>query len=128
MTEVANVKNTGLRGVTVADAKISFIDGEKGVLIYRGYRIEELAEKPSFMEVAFLILNGHLPRDGELEEFQAVIRDLRHIPGYMYESTDPCPQNQSLWTCFKPQYPFLPWTTQISKMTQGRQTSGPPWD
>ena len=43
MAEVVNVKNTELRGVTVADTKISFIDGEKGVLIYRGYRIEETA-------------------------------------------------------------------------------------
>ena len=52
MAEVVNVKNIGLRGVTVADTKISFIDGEKGILIYRGYRIEELAERSSFMEVA----------------------------------------------------------------------------
>ena len=42
MAETVNVKNIGLRGVTVADSKVSFIDGEKGILIYRGYRIEEL--------------------------------------------------------------------------------------
>ncbi len=44
MAEAVRVKNIGLRGVTVADTKISFIDGEQGILIYRGYRIEELAE------------------------------------------------------------------------------------
>ncbi len=43
MAQVVNVKNAGLRGVAVADTKISFIDAEKGVLIYKGYRIEELA-------------------------------------------------------------------------------------
>ncbi len=58
MSETVNVKNVGLRGVTVADTKISFIDGEKGVLLYRGYRIEQLAKDSSFMEVAYLILNG----------------------------------------------------------------------
>ena len=46
-TEV-RMKNTGLRGVKVADTKISYIDGENGILIYRGYRIEELAERCSF--------------------------------------------------------------------------------
>ena len=45
MSEEIRVKNTGLRGVTVADSAISFIDGEKGVLIYRGYRIEDLADR-----------------------------------------------------------------------------------
>ena len=39
MAEEHVIKNTGLRGVTVADTKISYIDGKKGVLIYRGYRI-----------------------------------------------------------------------------------------
>lgn len=83
MTEAVSVKNIGLRGVTVADTKISFIDGKKGVLIYRGYRIEELAEKSSFMEVAFLILNGHLPTKSELETFQEAIRIFRANPEYV---------------------------------------------
>ena len=45
MTSEVRIKNTGLRGVTVADSGVSFIDGEKGILIYRGYRIEDLAER-----------------------------------------------------------------------------------
>ena len=68
--EAVRVKNIGLRGVTVADTKISYIDGENGVLIYRGYRIEELAEQSTFMETAFLLLNGYLPKHSELEEFE----------------------------------------------------------
>ncbi len=59
-TEV-RLKNTGLRGVKVADSKISYIDGEKGVLIYRGYRIEDLADKSSFEETLYLLLNGVMP-------------------------------------------------------------------
>ena len=48
---------------------ITFIDGEKGILRYRGYPIEELAEKSSFLEVAWLLLNGDLPTHDQLEKF-----------------------------------------------------------
>src|SRR5574339_510469 len=52
---------------------ITFIDGEKGILRYRGYPIEELAEKSTFLEVAWLLLHGELPKKKELESFQAEI-------------------------------------------------------
>jgi len=48
---------------------ITFIDGDKGILRYRGYPIEQLAEQCSFLEVAYLILNGELPTAAELAEF-----------------------------------------------------------
>jgi citrate synthase len=48
---------------------ITFIDGDKGVLRYRGYDIAELAERSSYLETAFLVLNGELPTKSELEEF-----------------------------------------------------------
>ena len=86
MTEVVNVKNTGLRGVTVADTKISFIDGEKGVLIYRGYRIEDLAEHATFMEVAFMLLNGALPGKNELKTFEKQVMEARQLPGYVFDT------------------------------------------
>lgn len=86
MAEVVNVKNTGLRGVTVADTKISFIDGEKGVLIYRGYRIEDLAEHATFMEVAFLLLNGALPGKNELKTFEKKVMEARQLPGYVFDT------------------------------------------
>ncbi|MFQ5928852.1 MAG: citrate synthase, partial [Acidobacteriota bacterium] len=54
-------------------SRITFIDGEKGILWYRGYPIEELAENYSFLEVAYLILNGELPSEGEGEEWRWAI-------------------------------------------------------
>jgi citrate synthase len=73
-------------GVTVYDpgflntasciSRITYIDGDKGILRYRGYPIEELAEKSSFMEVSFLLLYGELPTSRELEHFTH--RVLRH--------------------------------------------------
>ena len=53
---------------------ITFIDGEKGVLMYRGYPVEQLAEHSSFMEVCYLLLNGELPTSDELEGFEETIR------------------------------------------------------
>ena len=50
MSQTVHVKNVGLRGVTVADTKISFIDGDNGILLYRVYRIEELANSYTFEE------------------------------------------------------------------------------
>jgi citrate synthase len=50
-------------------SSITFIDGEKGILRYRGFDIDELARKSSFLEVAFLVLNGELPTESELDEW-----------------------------------------------------------
>ena len=60
-------------GVTAAcDSKITYIDGDAGVLMHRGYPIEQLAEKSSFMEVAYLLLHGELPTQGQLDEFTPI--------------------------------------------------------
>ncbi|MCB2184913.1 MAG: citrate (Si)-synthase [Deltaproteobacteria bacterium] len=82
MAEEVRVKNTGLRGVTVADSKVSFIDGVKGVLIYRGYRIEELADNCSYMETCHLLLKDHLPTAQELAPFEAAITARRALPEF----------------------------------------------
>jgi citrate synthase len=55
-------KNTG-----ATTSAITFLDGEQGILRYRGYPIEQLAEKGSFLEVAYLLLNGELPNAKELD-------------------------------------------------------------
>ena len=66
---IVRLKNIGLRGVTVADTKISHVDGENGILIYRGYRIEELAQSSTFEETAYLLHHDGLPSENELREF-----------------------------------------------------------
>ena len=53
---------------------ITFIDGEEGILHYRGIPIEDLASKSNFMEVSFLLIYGHLPTRAELESFETAIR------------------------------------------------------
>lgn len=62
-------KNTG-----ATKSAITFLDGEEGVLRYRGYSIEELAEKASFIEVAYLLIYGELPNTAQLAEFDHLIR------------------------------------------------------
>src|SRR5690242_5340359 len=52
---------------------ITFIDGDKGILEYRGYPIEQLAERSSYLEVAYLVMNGELPTQRQLAEFTHVI-------------------------------------------------------
>ena len=62
-------KNTGS-----CQSNITFLDGEKGILRYRGYSIEELAEKADFLELAFLLIFGHLPNKKQLDKFLADIK------------------------------------------------------
>src|SRR5437899_3183099 len=57
----------GFMNTASCQSKITYIDGDKGILRYRGYPIEQLAEKSTFLETAYLILNGELPRRAEYE-------------------------------------------------------------
>lgn len=87
MTPVqSDLKNKGLRGISVTDTKISHIDGNRGILIYRGYRIEELAKYSTFPEVLFLLMHGKLPRRTELKELELNLLESRHLPHFAVES------------------------------------------
>ena len=55
------------------ESSITFIDGDEGVLLHRGYPIEQLAEKSSFLEIAYLLLNGELPNTNEFKKFSYII-------------------------------------------------------
>lgn len=59
----------GYGGTAACESRITFIDGDEGVLLYRGYPIEQLAEKSTFLEVAYLLIHGELPNRAQLEEF-----------------------------------------------------------
>ena len=101
------LKNTGLRGVKVADTKISYIDGENGILIYRGYRIEELAVQSSFMEIAFLLLEGTLPAKAELEEFNRNIVAARQVPDFVYDALKHLPKTANPMDVLQATVPLL---------------------
>ena len=60
----------GFKNTASTESAITFLDGEKGILRYRGYSIEDLAENASFLEVAFLLIYGELPNSKELYNFQ----------------------------------------------------------
>jgi citrate synthase len=59
----------GFTSTASCESKITYIDGDQGVLLHRGYPIEQLAEKSSFMEVAYLLLNGELPSKASYDQF-----------------------------------------------------------
>ena len=70
----------GLRDVYIDKTQSSFIDGEIGKLLYRGYSIHDLAEKSTFEETVYLLLFGKLPSQKELDDFDAQLRANRTIP------------------------------------------------
>lgn len=69
----------GLEGIPAAQSSISYVDGQKGVLEYRGIRIEELAGKSTFLETAYLLIWGKLPTKEELVDFEKEIASHRRI-------------------------------------------------
>ena len=70
----------GLKDVYLDTTESSFIDGQKGKLLYRGYSIHDLAEKSTFEEVTYLLLYGALPTKRQLQELDATLRANRTIP------------------------------------------------
>jgi citrate synthase len=63
----------GFMSTASCNSAITYIDGEQGILLYRGYPIEQLATKASFLEVAYLLLYGELPNETELVDFEQLI-------------------------------------------------------
>ena len=78
----------GLKDVYLDTTESSFIDGEVGKLLYRGYDIHDLAEKSTFEEVIYLLLNAKLPNKQELAEFDALLRANRRIPDQVIQVLD----------------------------------------
>lgn len=93
MSERVETKNIGLRGIKIADTRISDVDGEKGILIYRGFNIVDLAQSSTFEEVSFLLLNDRLPTRAELKEFQSELALERKIPQAVLEYMKMLPQS-----------------------------------
>ena len=81
-------KNTGS-----CESAITFLDGEQGILRYRGYAIEELAEKADFLEVAYLLIFGELPNKEQLEAFHLDIKNESHVDEEMKKILDAFPKS-----------------------------------
>ncbi len=79
-TSTASSVVEGLRDVIAGNSSICYLDGEAGVLAYRGYNIHDLAAKSSFEEVCFLLWNGSLPTKSELAELKAQLVAARPLP------------------------------------------------
>ena len=60
----------GFTSTASCESQITFIDGDEGILLHRGYPIDQLAERSNFLEVAYLLLEGHLPNQGEFDKFK----------------------------------------------------------
>ena len=100
-------KNTGS-----CESAITFLDGEKGILRYRGYAIEELAEKADFLEVAYLLIFGELPTQPQLDKFHADIKshsvvddDIKKILDAFPKSAHPMGVLSSLTSALTAFYP-----------------------
>ena len=81
-------KNTG-----ACESKITFLDGEEGKLMYRGYPIEQLAEKSSFVEVMYLLIKGELPTQAELDKFIADINEYNYVSEDLIKILDAFPSS-----------------------------------
>ena len=84
----------GFMATAACESKITYIDGDNGVLLYRGYPIEQIAAKSNFLETAYLLTHGDLPVSGQFEQFDRSIRYhtmineslLRFFNGFHYDS------------------------------------------
>ena len=102
----------GLEGVPATKSNISFIDGDKGLLAYRGYPIEMLAERSTFEETALLLLDGKLPTAPQLKEFDRQMRKNRRVKFRIRELMRQLPPTGHpmdmllpwwlAWVCFTP--------------------------
>jgi citrate synthase len=75
----------GFLSTASCESKITYIDGDQGILLYRGYPIEQLAEKKDFLDVSYLLLNGELPTASEKNNFVNLINNHTMVHQQMYQ-------------------------------------------
>ena len=86
----------GLEGVIAGESEICYIDGYAGILSYRGYNIHTLADNAIFEEVIFLLWNGWLPKQGELEQFKKDLAAERALPGAVVDFLKSVPKSNTM--------------------------------
>ena len=90
------VSGAGLEGIIAAESSICFIDGQAGILSYQGFNIHTLAENATFEEVIYLLWNGRLPVQAELDELKAALVKYRPIPAPVLEFLKSVPEGQPM--------------------------------
>lgn len=85
--------DSGYANTGSCKSNICFIDGDNGILRYRGYPIEQLAEQSSFIETAYLLIFGELPTEGQLHEFRTLLNDHQFIHEDMLHAFEGFPPN-----------------------------------
>ena len=113
--EPVSAKNIGLRDVVVADTRISYVDGVRGRIVYRGYAIETLAENSTCEETAYLLLYGRLPTREELASFDAALRKERWIPRAFEEMAQKMPKSIPVMDVLQAMVPMLAaWDNELA--------------
>jgi citrate synthase len=111
-------KNTG-----ATTSAITYLDGDNGILRYRGYSIEDLAEKSSFLEVSFLLIFGHLPTTQELDKFTQDIKERTLVHEDVKKILDGFPSNAHpmgvLASLFCSQTAFYPESLDPNRSAEG---------
>ncbi len=86
----------GLKGIVAAETKISFIDGENGILVYRGFPAKQLALQFSFEEAAYFLWYGQFPNENELHIFIEALKANRDLPSYVYDLIQTLPNDMDV--------------------------------
>jgi citrate synthase len=116
----------GFLNTASTTSAITFLDGEKGILRYRGYPIEQLAEKSTFIEVAYLLLYGELPSASQLAAFQATIAAQSLVPEDLKHLYRAFPRTRTRWRCWaRRSTRSRPSTTTPTTPTSPRRSSSP---
>src|SRR5579871_6110683 len=112
------VAGKGLEGIVATNSGICWIDGEAGVLAYRGIDIHELAENSTFEETTYLLWNGHLPTRTALREFQAQLAQARTLDPRIVDLLRSCPSSATPMEVLRTAVSALSFMTPTKKTTR----------
>jgi citrate synthase len=117
------VQGKGLEGIVAANSGICFIDGEAGVLAYRGIDIHELAVSSTFEETTYLLWNGILPNQFALREFQSQLALARSLDQRIVDMLRTFPATATPWRCCELQSPPSAFTMPTRRTAPTMPTS-----
>ena len=97
----------GLEGIIATDTNVSFLDVDQEEIVIRGYDLIELADKKTFPEVAYLVINGKLPNNKEIQDFEKILLDDSAFPEEAYKVLELCPDSSMLMDVIRTGISFL---------------------